>query len=458
VRQTIETQRTRKIRRDAFCDPLALERDVRQLLADKVNGTLVGLWLLVPEHLRLGTWDLLCRWAREPGTKVGPRLALQLTHEAALCVTGVRRKRTLGQRGFELANGLPFVASDQAMQQLLAAHAVADAQELQVVLGQLRRASGHYRGRLLAIDPHRIRSYTKRQVRRHRSDSLTRPFKVAQTFFALDVDTGQPLCFTSASAARTVSEASPELLDLAARILGSDRESALVLADTEHCTREFLAHVQQRRDFDILVPMASRKAQQKRLAAIPPDQFTRRWAGYATTTLPYPLGDDQPPLRQIVQRKGERADDFWFKSFLTTGNREPDEALTNDYPKRWHVEEFFNAEQALGWNRAGTQNLNIRYNQMTMALVAQTLICQLRKRLGAPVDRWSAPHLAKSLFTALDGDIRVRNDTIIVTYYNAPNVALLRPQYEHLPRKLADEGVDPRIPWLYGFKLDFRFR
>ena len=34
----------------------------------------------------------------------------------------------------------------------------------------------------------------------------------------------------------------------------------------------------------------------------------------------------------------------------------------------------------------------------------------------------------------------------------------LQPLYENLPRILEREGVDPRIPWLYGYKLDFRFR
>jgi hypothetical protein len=37
---------------------------VRQLLADKISGNQVGIWLLAPEHLRLGTWDLLCAWRR----------------------------------------------------------------------------------------------------------------------------------------------------------------------------------------------------------------------------------------------------------------------------------------------------------------------------------------------------------------------------------------------------------
>ena len=60
VPQQIETQRTRRKQRAQPCDPASLERAVRQLLADKISGNQVGIWLLAPEHLRLGTWDLLC--------------------------------------------------------------------------------------------------------------------------------------------------------------------------------------------------------------------------------------------------------------------------------------------------------------------------------------------------------------------------------------------------------------
>ena len=95
---------------------------------------------------------------------------------------------------------------------------------------------------------------------------------------------------------------------------------------------------------------------------------------------------------------------------------------------------------------------------MTLALVAQAVIHQLRERLGAPFAQWDATHLAKDLFGGLEGDVRVSDDTICVTYYNAPNVDLLRQHYEHLPEKLAAQGVAPQIPWLYNYKLDFRFR
>jgi hypothetical protein len=56
-------------------------------------------------------------------------VALQLVHEAALCVSGVRQQRTLSQKGFEWLNGLPFVVSDMAVHQLLGAHTVEEAQQ-----------------------------------------------------------------------------------------------------------------------------------------------------------------------------------------------------------------------------------------------------------------------------------------------------------------------------------------
>ena len=103
-------------------------------------------------------------------------------------------------------------------------------------------------------------------------------------------------------------------------------------------------------------------------------------------------------------------------------------------------------------------NLLVAYGQMTMALLAQTALHRLRGRLGEPFSAWDAGHLAKSLLAGLEGDVRVNDDTIVITYYNAPNVERLREHYADLPDRLQNEHVDPHIPWLYGYKLDFRFR
>jgi hypothetical protein len=67
------------------------------LPADKISGNQVGIRLLAPEHLRLGTWDLLCAWSQSGGQTLWPRMALHLVHEAAFCVNGLRNQRSLTQ-------------------------------------------------------------------------------------------------------------------------------------------------------------------------------------------------------------------------------------------------------------------------------------------------------------------------------------------------------------------------
>lgn len=437
-----------------------IERGVRQILADKVTGTMAGLWLLVPEYLRLGAWDLVRGWTGDAGGASAPRLALQMVNEAALCVTAVRQQRCLSQKGFEVANGLPFVATDTDMHLLLNAHTVAESAAFQAALGKVRHASGHFKGALLAIDPHRMLSTSKRQMARKAPKASLPSTKLCPLFFCADADTSQPVCFTIASSGRPVSHATPEMLALATDILPAQLATRpLLLADAEHFSVSLFDHVARSAHYDLLVPMPSQPYYRRFLASIPAKAFVHRWAGYATAAVPFSFREPgSPRLWCLAQRSGERPDDFSFKGFVCTSRRDAVEAVARDFPDRWHVEEFFNLYQDLGWNKAGTLNLNIRYGRASLALVAQAAIHQLRQRLPASCARWSTSHLAKDLFQRADGDIRVRDDTIIVTLYNAPDAAHLASHYVGLPGRLAAEGIDPRIPWLYNLKLDFRFK
>jgi hypothetical protein len=294
---------------------------------------------------------------------------------------------------------------------------------------------------------------------RERSEKGSRPVKQSQTFWVLDAGTHQPVCFTTATAARSVVEATPELMTLAAKILQPRPGECLVVADAEHFSSQLFHNIAKESAFDLLAPVPMQPAHRKRWESLPPDDFTRRWAGFATTKREYEAHYGQAgKYVEFIERTGEREEDYRFKGFLCTRDRDEVEALTHDFPQRWHVEEFFNAYQALGWQRAGTQNLNIRYAQMTMALLAQAAIHQLRARLGEPFSKWDANHFSQDLFFRLEGDVRVNHDTIIVTYYNAPYTDELRRHYESLPDILGKENIRPEVPWLYGYKLDFRFR
>jgi len=237
-------------------DAASIERHVRQLLADGVSGTMMGLWLLVPEHLRLGTWDLVCQWAGQPGERVEPRLALQLVHEAALCARQVRQRRSLSQKGFEAANGLPFVASDQAIHNLLAAHTVAEAEWLQVAFRA--RAPGTRPLRRPAPG-HRPASRAQLQQTPNAPVPRRQPLEALQDRADLLLPRWRhpPAPCVSPPRPRPprVSQATPGLLRLAAHILQPPDGHSLVLADTEHYTAQLIDHVHDQTPFDLLVPI-----------------------------------------------------------------------------------------------------------------------------------------------------------------------------------------------------------
>jgi hypothetical protein len=156
--------------------------------------------------------------------------------------------------------------------------------------------------------------------------------------------------------------------------------------------------------------------------------------------------------------EGETSGDYVYKSFLTLSGKPATELLSELYLERWSIEDFFNFDGAMGFDRASTFNLNIRYGKMSLALLAQTVTYEFRQKLPKPYNRWNSTHLADSVFTKIDGDIRTKDDTIIVTCYNAPKELNLHKHCQNLPAKLTSEGINPKVPWLYDFKLDFRFK
>jgi len=345
---------------------------------------------------------------------------------------------------------------------LLEDHTLHQAQHLQMGLGKLRRASGDFPGQVLALDPHRLISYSKRDMIRRRPNANELATKQAQTFFLLDTQSGQPVCLANASSARHLTSATQELLGLAAQILPPPTEGQrpLIVADVEHFTVELFDHIREHTPFDLLVPLRHTQALQNHYRALPSQNFIRHWAGFAVATETFHIrrSTSSKPYHRYIQRTGEQPEDYHFKGFACTAARSEVPALTKDFPDRWHIEEFFRFDQHLGWKRAGTLNLHIRLGQMTMALLAQAVIHQLRQRLGAPFNQWDSVHLARDFFGGLEGDLRVKHDTILVTYYNAPQAQQWREHFENLPQQLEKEGLDPRVPWLYNFKLDFRFK
>ena len=452
LKKEVDFHQTKREVKKITVTPISIEREVREQLSKKVSGGYLGLWLLIGEHLRLGSWDLLKGWTGGNNSDLNPRLAMQVVNESALCVNGVRPVRSLSHQGFELLNGLPFLATDKSIHTLLDEHTIAQAQAMQIALGKLRYARGDYNNKLFAFDPHRITTYSKRIMPTKKSNRKSRAKKVMQTFFSVEAISGQPVAFTLGSSATTTSKASIELLKMMKSILPFN---GLVMADTEHATSNIINAFTQDQQFDVIIPMPLAEKTKKIMKGL---TYQRKWAGYALGETTYKMSNVDLPIKLVVQRTGEIESEYKYKPFAVIGDTDYIKMLTDQYPERWTIEEFYNFEAAMGWDRASTFNLNIRYGKMSLALIAQAATYELRKKLPEPYKNWTAKHLADSLFIGIEGDIRVKDDTIIVTYYNCHDNINMKYHYENLPKKLQTEGIDPRVPWLYDLKVDFKFK
>jgi hypothetical protein len=376
---------------------------------------------------------------------------MQIVNESALCSNRIRKSNYLANQGFELVNGLGFLASDQQVHYLLDKQTVHQAAQMQKALAGIRANAGHYLGNTIAIDPHRIVTTSQRVMPKKKKQPEEPSRKMLQTFFANDADTGQPIGFGIGSPGVSTTKATIDLLNLT-KIVSKD---ALILADKEHFTDKLIETISQQMDFDLLVPAIANQ----RIKDIEQNtQYKHLWAGYALAETKFRFERGGSDYRMLTQREGEVEKDFAYKSFMTLKDKPAENLLTVKYAQRWTIEDFFNFDGAMGFDRASTFNLNIRYAKMSLALLAQAATYELRRKLPKPYDRWNATHLADAVLGKIDGDIRVKDDTIVVTCYDAPKELNLQENYSNLPAKLMSEGINPQVPWLYNFKLDFRFK
>lgn len=449
--QPVEIVQTKRKTITVRQTPLDTERGVREMLARKVSGSCAGLWLLIPELQRLGAWQLLKGWTGGADRELNPRIALHMVFESALCTARIRRKNSLSHQGFSLAAGLAGLVSDRQVHRLCERHTTGQARQLLIQLGWQRQLLEHYDGQVVAIDPHRMISRSQRVMAKKKKHPDQPAQKMLQTFFSVCARTGQPITACLASTGMPTGLATQTLMEDTGRILP---EKMLVVADKEHFTRQLLEGVATRPDMDLLVPALHFKHVKTTLESMSYQPIS---AGYAIGETPFRFAGGKREFRLLGQRTGERSGDYEYQGFVTTSDKDPAQLLCQDYPGRWSVEEFFRFENKMGLTRAGTLNLNIRYGKLALAMIAQAATYQLRRHLVYSYRRWSAEHLARQILGWADGDIRVKGDTIVVTFYGDHN-HIDPTRYINLPGILQAEGIDPRIPWLYNFKLDFRFK
>ncbi len=296
--------------------PRQNQRGFREILTQKVSATSAGLWLLIPEYLRLGTWDILKAWTGKTDSDLDPRIAMQLVNEPALCINRIRKKNALGHQGFQLANGMGRLLADEQVHLLLNNHTMKDAQQMLVNLGIQRQLLGHCPGESIAIDPHRIISTSKRIMSKKKKEPSLPSQKMIQAFFCVDSQSGQPIMCTMSSSGMPTTRATKELLSLTEPIV---RNKPLLLADKEHFTQELLCYVKESSCFDILTPVLNTRKLKNLLQHL---EYTPLWAGFAMAESVYTFNNTKKQFRLLAQRTGERQEDYCYSAFITTSEKD----------------------------------------------------------------------------------------------------------------------------------------
>lgn len=427
------------------------ERDFRQQLSQRISGTHLGLWLLIGFHLKLDSWSILQNWLGH-SDPIQCRLLLQLVHESALCVNRIRAKNTLCHQGFAQVNGLSFLATDKIIHHLCDM-SISQTIDMQLDLAKKRKSLGHYHpANILALDPHRIPIYTKRITPKRKKQPEEKATKMLQHFFCNDAITGQPIVFLLASGGKSCTPMTLQLIRLIEQL---ELLPAVFLADKEHYTVEVLKYVLEHEKMEAIVPAIQSKKVKTILESL---TYTEHWPAYATARTDFQFNQHPQTFQLIGQRTGLPTQNADLKGFITTSKHYNCYHINYLYPDRWSIEEFFNFEGDMAWNRAATLNLNIRFARQSAALIAQAVCFELRQILPPPYKTWTAKHLAQTIFLGFDGDARVNKDTIIITFYNVPEELGLKKHFENLPQKLQEQGICPKVPWLYDFMVDFRFK
>ncbi len=207
---------------------------------------------------------------------IAPRIAMQIVNEAALCQNRVRKKNYISHQGFELANGLSFLASDEQVHALLDGHTVSEAQALQETLAKIRQNKEHYKLEVIAIDPHRIVSTSKRIMPKKKKQPKEPSRKMLQTFFALDTQTGQPIGCTIGSTGVNTTKAIFDLLNLVNSTCPQSKP--LLLADKEHFTEKLKSGLKKTRKILLINPCYYNRKDKKIERSL---EYKNLWAGYS---------------------------------------------------------------------------------------------------------------------------------------------------------------------------------
>ena len=140
----------------------------------------------------------------------------------------------------------------------------------------------------------------------------------------------------------------------------------------------------------------------------------------------------------------------------------PADAMTADTAmptstKRWRLEHCFAENACLGVHHLPSLPLNAIQTMRSLRLLAFHVVDTFRHDLGPASQQQMPALIQRECVDGVQGRVQLRGNIIEVSIYGFEHEAAAAALLTNLDTKLANAGVDPRIPWLGNRRWRFTF-
>lgn len=177
-----------------------------------------------------------------------------------------------------------------------------------------------------------------------------------------------------------------------------------------------------------------------------------RQVAFKNTDLPNYEGK----AKLIVIRFEEDEEEKYY-GYLTNDTTSTEETLIEEYDHRWRIECLFKELEFLGFGRLPSTELNQATMSLGAKLVACNVLSSLRRDIGGEFASRELKGILKE-FLKEQAFVKAEGRTVHITFYGHRHENILRPLFTNLNQRLAEKGIDERVPWLGYRKLRFHFK
>lgn len=431
----------------------SIQSDLQALLKVGFTTSCAGGFFFIPYLHQLDIHSLFGKLCPSKTEGIPPeRIALQLIFEALFGYTrGIRTVDPISQADFGALSGLPFLCSPSTEYRFLTGITMEASERFQICLGKHLLKLGHIWGKVVNMDAHSIPLYSRKEMKASYISQEKIYGKAIRAFYTQDQESRKPLFVKVCYSGTTAGQVTPALVEATQSVMGG---TFLSVTDKEWYVAQLLEYLDKIYRIEVLLPVKRTAKRMKEMEAIDFQTFKARVGEPPVATLITALEGFTGRLRLFVKKNPDGT------IFGLITNKKYLRALSamQIYSRRWRIEDWFSENDFLGLNCLPSLELHAIQAALTLRMVAYHLMDNFRMNLGSQFATMTPELVHRHFIQGVQGKVQLKNEQIHVDIYGFRHQALVKSIFTNLEEKLLAKGIDPRVPWLNGYKLHFEFK